>query len=282
MKLDGKKRSILYWCLAILLFASLLFATCKEGRQEKLTYQIVYFGDSVPGLVRDESGIPSIVSDAVGKTVLNTAFGGTCISRIDVGNELDFGKESLSLVALTKSVANEDFGPQQTIRMREAVAEEFESMVDVLEQVDFSNVELVIIQHGVNDYYGGVPIRNTFNEMDEYSFAGAMRTSIKALRQANPNMRILFVTPTYSWLIDENKSCEEYENGYGVLEDYIAEELRIAEECDVEIIDIYHDFYPHDEWEDWSLFTIDGIHPNEAGREKIAKKISEYLKGENR
>ena len=48
----------------------------------------------------------------------------------------------------------------------------------------------------------------------------------------------------------------------------------------VEVIDIYHDYYPHDTWDDLYLYTDDGLHPNEAGREKIAQTIAERLNKE--
>ena len=46
---------------------------------------------------------------------------------------------------------------------------------------------------------------------------------------------------------------------------------------DVEMIDVYHDFYPHNNWEDWKLYTFDGIHPNEEGRKMLARRIAEAL-----
>ena len=281
MKLGVKKIYILYWILAILVFGGLFMTALGGDSKGKIPYQIVFFGDSVPGLVRDESGIPYQVAEALGKTMMNSAFGGTCVGRVNTINELDYGKESLSLVALTKAIANSDFGPQQSLRIRDPVSMEFESMVDELEKVDFTQVELVIIEHGVNDFYGGVPVRNDKNVMDEYTFGEALRTSIEALRQVNPNMRILLVTPTFSWLFQSGKACDEYNVGYGTLEAYIQEELKIAEEYGVEIIDIYHDFYPHETWDDWMVYSMDGLHPNEAGRTKIANRISGYLKGEN-
>ena len=51
----------------------------------------------------------------------------------------------------------------------------------------------------------------------------------------------------------------------------------ICEALDVEVIDIYHDYYPHDNWDDLYLYTDDGLHPNEAGREKIAQTLADYL-----
>ena len=46
----------------------------------------------------------------------------------------------------------------------------------------------------------------------------------------------------------------------------------------MEVLDIYHDFYTHEQWEDYTLYTLDGLHPNDDGRKMIAERIAEYLK----
>ena len=65
-----------------------------------------------------------------------------------------------------------------------------------------------------------------------------------------------------------------------MLEDYVNAEIGLCESLNVEVIDIYHDYYPHDTWDDLYLYTDDGLHPNEAGREKIAQTIAERLNKE--
>jgi len=45
----------------------------------------------------------------------------------------------------------------------------------------------------------------------------------------------------------------------------------------MEFIDMYHDLYPHEEWEDWKRYTRDGMHLNEAGRRLMAEKIAREL-----
>ena len=39
--------------------------------------------------------------------------------------------------------------------------------MDGLENIDFSGVETVIIGHGLNDYYSGLPLENEKDPMDE-------------------------------------------------------------------------------------------------------------------
>lgn len=270
----------IYWTVSAVLFLVLFGLTFRwEGREDRQKVQVVAFGDSVLGLFRGEDGIAAQVGSLLDKTVYCAGFGGTCVGRLDRENRLDYGKDSLSLAALTRAVLMDDFGPQQTVFLKESATEYFEETVDGLARTDFDTVELVLIEHGLNDFYAGVPLRNEEDPMDEYTFAGALRSSLEALRKVNPDMRIVLVTPTYTWMLEGTYTCEEFDVGYGNQEAYVAEELRIAAEYGVEVIDVYHDFFPHEKWDDWKLYTMDGLHPNKEGRRLIAEKIADYLDG---
>lgn len=270
----------IYPAVSAVLFLLIFGLTFRPWRrEERQTIQMVAFGDSVLGLFRGEDGIAAQVGSLLDKSVYCAGLGGTCVSRLDRENRLDYGKDALSLTALTKAVLMDDFGPQQTVFLKEPATEYFEETVDGLARIDFNTVELVMIEHGLNDFYAGVPLRNEEDPMDEYTFAGALRSSLEALRKTNPDMRIVLITPTYTWMLTGSYTCEEFDAGYGNQEAYVAEEIQIAAEYGVEVIDVYHDFFPHEGWDDWKLYTMDGLHPNEAGRRLIAEKIAAYLEG---
>lgn len=279
MKGERRIRLILYG-IAAALFLCLFLLTFRERTHdlERKQVQVVTFGDSIFGLIRDDTAIPVQLEQLLGKSVFNAAFGGTCVSRMDEEYRLYYAKDALSLSALTKAVAADDFGVQQTARIRESSTEYFSDVVDELERIDFSTVELVVIMHGMNDFYSGQPIYNEENPFDEHTFIGALRTSITALRRTNPDMRIVLVTPTYTWHFQSGQTCEEYNAGFGTLEDYICAEVKLAEELEIELIDLYHDVFPHEKWEDWERYTFDGMHPNEAGRELLAGIIAKQLR----
>ena len=279
MKENWSTKRIIYGASALIFIGLFLFTFhSRAARLERSQVQIVAFGDSLFGLVRDETSIPAQVGELMGMTVFNGAFGGTCISRIDEERRLDYSGDSLSLIGLAKAVAADDFGVQQSSKYRESNTEYFEETVDGLERIDFSSVELVLIMHGLNDYYAGVPIRNEEAPYDEYTFTGALRSAVGFLRQANPGMRIVLVTPTYTWHLVSGQDCEQYNGGGGVQEDYVNAEMELAQELGIEVIDVYHDVYPHETWEDWKLYTGDGLHPNESARKLLAGIIVEYLK----
>ena len=273
-----QRDKIFYGVVATAVFLCLLiFAWCMRPQEEKQTVQIVIFGDSCYGNIRDESSIADRLEKLSGKTVYNAAFGGTCASRWDKDCRLDYSGDSLSLVALTKAVYAHDFGVQQAIQPIGDITAYFTETIDGLEHVDFSTVETVIIGYGLNDYCLGISLDNEKDLMDENTFAGALRKSAEQLKKVNPDIRIIFATPTYIWLIDSRLTCEEYNGGGGLLEEYVEKEIQVAEELGVEVINLYHDFFPHENWEDWEIYSFDGLHPNEAGRALISEKIATHL-----
>ena len=275
-----RKREIAYGVAAFLLFAAMFLSTYRSRAygQERKVFQIVTFGDSVFGEVRDETAIPAMLQELSGKSVFNAALGGTCAARReDTDRKMDYAKGSLSLAGLTKAILADDFGVQRALRVRENSTEYFSEVLENLETVDFTQAEIVLIQQGVNDYHAGTLIENPEDPYDEYSFLGALRSSVDALRKVNPELRIVLVTPTYTWYVATGLTCEEADYGGGILADYVEAELQIASELDIEVIDLYHDFFPHETWEDKDLYSRDGLHPNEAGREKLAQKIAEEL-----
>ena len=276
----GKKK-IIYGMCAGLLFAVLLAMTCY-GRlpRERATVRIVVLGDSILGDCRDETSVPSLLAEYLGEPIFNGTLGGTTMGRQDREIRLANTKDCLSLQALAQSIAADDFGVQQTVRSRENATEYFAGTIDALEKIDFDSVDILLIEHGINDYHSGVPIENKEEPFDAYSFTGALRSAVTTLQRTYPELRIILVTPTYSWYPANEipgLTCEEYDLGGGLLEEYVNAEIREAQSMGVEVLDLYHDYYPHDQWSEWSLYTKDGVHPNEAGRRLLAETLYEYL-----
>ena len=272
------KEKTAYGIVAAALFLVLLVLFFPGDREYlRVPYDVVFLGDSVYGLCRDETSIAARVQDKTGLKCYNGGLGGTVLGRADAERRLGYTKDSISAAGLVRSFVVKDFGVQRTVHVREPATDYFEDTLGDLGQIDFDQVKILFIGSGLNDYHSGNPIESTDNLYDEYTYCGAIRSIVRELRSAYPDLRIIFITPPYTWYTVPELTCEEYDLGGGVLEDYVNAEIGICKALDVEVIDIYHDFYPHDTWEDLYRYTDDGLHPNDAGREKIAQTIVEYL-----
>lgn len=279
MKKGMRIKIILYGIISAVLFCVLLLGTFPLRKSsEEYAPRIVVLGDSVLGQVRDETAVSEQLSALMGCEVFNGAMGGTSASRINREGRLSYSKDSLSFSMISRAALLEDFGWQQATRVRESATEYFPEVIDGLEKIDFSGVEILLVNYGVNDYHAGVPLDNPYDPYDPYTFAGAFRGGVSAWQKAYPNLRIILLTSTYSWYEFTGETCEEKDEGGGILEDYVNAEIQVAEEMGVEVLDLYHDFYPHETWEQWVYYTNDGLHPNEAGRQMLAETIAAYLK----
>lgn len=276
------RMTIVYSAAAVICFLVIFFVTYPEkfwGQEEQKNnnVRIVAFGDSVFGECRDETSVTEQLSAFLGEPVLNAALGGTCFSYMDSEKRLGYTKDSLNMIGLSQAILADDFRVQKNARIRESSTEYFDDTIEELSAIDFENVDIVFIAHGLNDYHCGVAFINEEDPYDTYTFIGAIRSTVRNLRKVNPQIRIILVTPTYTWYRANELTCEEYNPGGGTLNYYVDAELLLAEELGVEVIDLYHDFYPHEKWEDWEIYTNEGLHPNEAGRTLIARALGDYL-----
>lgn len=265
--------------LVFVFFLALGLSASAQGKGET-SARIVMLGDSVLGECRDETSVSSQLSALLGEDVFNGALGGTTMSHIDEDRHLAMVNESLSMVSLSRAIVSEDFGVQQSARIRENMTFYFEDVINEMETIDFDSVDILFIEHGVNDYHAGVPVYQADNPYDTHTFTGAIRSTVEKLREQYPDMRIILITPAYAWYPYQEApelTCEEFDLGGGVLEAYVNAEIELAESMGVEVIDNYHELYPHTQWSDWELYTNDGLHPNAVGREMMAQKIYDYL-----
>lgn len=279
----SKKETIAYWSIAAAVIMLLVFVAWKQliPQETKDVYSIVVLGDSVFGLCRDETSISSKLEEQLGVSVLNGALGGSYMALLpEEEAKTNYNMELLNLISLSKAILAENFSTQKTLRNRKELTDYFPDTIESLSRVDFGQVDTLILAYGINDYHAGIPLENPENLYDEYTFAGAARSVVRGLQKKYPDIRIIIVTPTYAWYLSNGLTCEEYVTGDFFLEDYVNKLLEIADEFGVESVDFYHDRYPHEQWEDWQLYTIDGLHPNEDGREKLAEILVQEIKKE--
>lgn len=284
--MDKKRLDKLAKCIAAIfafLFFAILVVWSKDAQKgTDISYQVVCLGDSNLGNVQDETGITSLLEEKLGKSVLNGAFGGSTMANID-GVKTNYSS-ILSMNNLATAICNGNFGMQKSAIEdieRSDHVKYFESTLEKLESVDFDAVEILIIEHGVNDYLNGTPIKNGSDPYDTETFCGTLRTVITMLKEKYPHLRIVLSTPTYCATIGPGwiyRYCDEYDFGGGILEDYVNAEIEVAKEMGVEIIDTYHLVNIHSG--NVTEYVDDGLHLSEKGRSEVATLWANYLLGE--
>lgn len=278
-KLGGRRNGLL-WAVAVALFVCGTLAgwmICVRVPHE--APDIVVMGDSLFAVGRGGDAVADRLEVRLQAKILNAAMGGTSLARADREKRMDHTMDSMSLIALTKAMLSKDYSVQKQARIKESATDYFDEVIESLGNVDFGKVRVLLIGYGMNDYQNGVPLENTadYGVGAEYCFGDALCRVLEDLKKEYPSLRVILVSPTYSWYLSNGRDCEEQDWGGGVLEQYVRCEQQIAAEYHVEFIDLYHGLYEHEDFQDWEKYTVDGVHPNGTGKALMVEKIGKYL-----
>lgn len=274
-------KAIFSFVIAAVMFAVVFTAFYKNEKADNRDYtpSIVIMGDSIMAYYQDERSVASKLSELTGEEVLDASFGGTCFSYQDRDGRLDNCVDAFSIAALTQAIVSNDFRYQYTSDVRMSATEYFPERVKQLGKVDFSGVDILIIESLANDYHNSARIKSGSDKYDEYTYEGAMRSVIEVLKKNYPDLRIIIAAPPETFYRDADGnmiSCMEKDFGGGTEKDYLDAQRKIASEYGIELLDLSGSYGEINE-ENWNDYSIDGLHPWPWGAEKIAECIAGYI-----
>lgn len=144
------------------------------------------------------------------------------------------------------------------------------------EMVD--DADIIVIFGGTNDYGHGDAALGSFESRDVHTFYGALHTLCQKLINKYPKADIVFMTPLH-------RVCENNEiNSMGVrnqapLSRYVDIIKEVTRYYAIPTLDLYSVSGLQPEVEVLKeLYMPDGLHPSDAGAEKIAKRLLAFLK----
>ena len=250
--------------IAILISATYILLMIIGGPTvlTKEKYDIIFLGDSIFGNVRDNTSIPALVEEATGKKCFNGGLGGTTAACFYGKSMTDVVESSASLCSLTQSVRTREFNcllSMQEIR-DDGDLDYFDGVVKEISDVKFSSSEIIIIEHGLNDYFFNIEIGDD-NNCSKYTYYGALLSSIEDLKKACPRARIILVTP-----VTADEEAKKYADAM----------IKAGEKKQVEVIDMYRKGVVTKE--NIKESTIDGTHLSESARREYAQILQTYIK----
>ena len=266
------------------LIAGTILVLANMQDDPKYEHDIVFLGDSLIGNYVYPFGVIDVMEERLGVDIYNGALGGTCMSFYTGNVRESVHRSQWSMVKLAQAIYAEDWTSQVTgasysEHYRESagqVLDYFYERILHLSQIDFSKVDILIIEHGTNDYNCGQVLESEENPLDITTYAGALRTTIQLLTEKYPDLRIILVSPVYCEFVDANNAkCYETDFGGGVLDDYVQMQKTVAKEFGVEWIDAY---YGSGIWSDnIDIYTYDKLHLTAEGKQLIGDLIADYL-----
>lgn len=157
--------------------------------------------------------------------------------------------------------------------MGDSAPEDARYAYETLSTLDFQNVDVLAIMYDASDYLEERPLYNVLNTTDIQTFAGNMDASLDLLCNAFPHLRIIVMSPTYAYYVDENgeyiSSDIHKSTGYS-LSTYAGNLEQLAYYHSVSYLD---NIYGTVNEENAGEYLTDHLHLNAAGRRRLAERF---------
>lgn len=246
-----------------------------DAQIEDRDWDVVAIGDSIIGKEREDGKVEEYFTAYSGLTMLNGAFGGNCASVGENAYRYSYHEESLTLYGLAKAVCYRDFGVQWAdLAASQTKIWYFEEVLSGLARADLRRTKLLLLVFGSNDYMAGRKLDDSENPYNAETYGGALRYAIELFQKTYPNLSIALATPPFSQN-DEYGTCLEADFGGGTLDQYADLGKEIAAEYGLVLVDAFYEL-GFDET-NVKEYTEDGMHLNQAGRQKYARFLAEKL-----
>ncbi|SHF14410.1 Lysophospholipase L1 [Atopostipes suicloacalis DSM 15692] len=234
---------------------------------------MVAFRDSVT----EFGNYPEIIAQNTGMAVQNMGFKGTRLAYHPYA-----AYEPFSLTNLIDAVISRDFSVQDlAIQEDRNYTPAFKQHYEDLKNIDFSQVDIVSVFIGTNDYMGNsadVVSLGTPDDTTRETFYGAINYFVNTMQTAFPAVDLVFVTPTWRMNHEElgGESASIQPNARdNYLSEFVDTLVERGEFYQIPTLDLYRTSGLSEE--NHTNFFIDEVHPNSNGYELIGNTISQFL-----
>jgi lysophospholipase L1-like esterase len=142
-----------------------------------------------------------------------------------------------------------------------------------------TDADVVVVFGGTNDFgHGDAPLGRMTDRTPD-TFYGAMHTLCTTLIERYPDAAIVFMTPLHRTNEDNPRGDGNKPQDVGVLAEYVAIIREVAQFYSLPVLDLFAagGIQPRVPVMQ-ERFMPDGLHPNDAGHEIIAAKLTAFLK----
>lgn len=243
---------------------------------------IVCFGNAPFADDRDSSdNLANIIARKTGATVYNCSVGGSYLAAenaildptyrpIDVYNFYWLAQ----VACKTPIYGGHEMAAEY---MHDQTPPEGAEVYNTLENLDFNEVDVIVLMYDASDYYAGHEMYSDEDNTDIKQFTGNMEAGIELLKATYPWIRIIVMSPTYAYAVDETGkyvSSDQYTYGWDVLSTYAIKQQQSCSNQSVTFIDHIYGTITEDNADE---YLIDNLHLNVAGRELVADRFIEAL-----
>ena len=244
---------------------------------------IVCFGNAPFADDRDsDDNLANIIARETGANVYNCSIGDSYLAALNP--YFDSSIQPLDaynfywLVTLATGGDVEYFFEEAARHLGDATPPEADKVYETLTTLDFNKVDVVTIMYDASDYLEGHYMYNDANHTDISYFTGNLEAGIELLKSIYPHIRIIVLSPTYAFAVDENGEYVSSDimtyGGMDVLSTYVIKQSDSAAVQSVSFVDNLYGTIHEDNARE---YLIDNLHLNVKGRKAVAERFIQAL-----
>lgn len=241
---------------------------------------IVAFGNSPFADDRtSKDNLSNLIANMADATVYNCSVEGSYLASIEETlrpNEVPIDAFNFywltTLMCMDKELTKNNYD-QAFAALGDSIPEGAREAYETLTTLDFNTVDVITLMYDGSDYLAGHLMYSDENPTDIQHFTGNMEAGIELIRDTFPHIRIIVLSPTYAYAIDENGdyiSSDMYRYGQDVLSTYVIKQIASAYTQSVTIVDNLYGTIHEDIASD---YLKDNIHLNIEGRKLVAERF---------
>ena len=240
---------------------------------------IVAFGNAPFADDRDsEDSLASIIEDMTGATIYNCSVSGSYLAAENPTLAIETAhRDAFNFYWLTTAfcLRNNDY-------LYEWIFDELDGQLsadgieayETMMSIDFNTVDVIVLMYDGSDYLAGHGMYSDENDTDIQTFNGNMCAGIDLIKEIYPNIRIIVMSPTYAYAINEEGeyvSSDQYiYNDQDVLSTYVIKQFGYSYDRGVTFIDNIYGTITEDNAQE---YLTDNLHLNVEGRKKVAERF---------
>lgn len=248
---------------------------------------ILAFGNAPFADDRDsKDNLANLIATATGATVYNCSVSGSYLAAQHPFFSADVAPMDVYsfywLVTLATSGANAHNFTEAVTALGEDAPPEAQEVFDTLTTIDMNKVDVITIMYDASDYLMGHEMYDDANATNIQQFTGNLEAGIELLQADYPNIRIIVMSPTYAYALNENGeyvSSDMQRYGQDVLSTYVIKEYASCASRSVSFIDHLYGTITE---ANASEYLIDNLHLNTNGRKLVANRFVKVLNYYNR
>ena len=243
---------------------------------------IVFFGNApFADDKNSRDNLVNIIQEMTGANVYNCSVADSYLAASSDSPDLKEHPEDIFNFYWLCHIAVSDMMDQVYLDCLEILGDKAPSdameIYNTLNTLDFNKVDVIVIMYDASDYLAGHEMYSANNHKDLMQFTGNMEAGIEILHNTFPNIRIMVLSPSYAYGIDENGdyiSSDIQRYGQDVLSTYV---IMQYQSCSARSVTFVDNLYGTVTEANASEYLIDNLHLNVEGRKKIAQRFVDAL-----